>query len=76
MRKKFLITKAEFIKKEVFYMLEARVFVSNFSPYRYDGAENFTGYLGGEEINHYSGSYDEVLNALIVHEGWQEGYDY
>jgi len=27
-------------------------------------------------IQNYSGCYDDVLNAIAEHEGWQEGYDY
>ena len=50
--------------------------ISNFSPYQYEGAENFTHFENGDAINHYSGSYDDCLNPIIEHEGWQEGYDF
>lgn len=27
-------------------------------------------------VQNYSGCYDDVMNAIADHEGWQEGYDY
>ena len=44
-----------------------------------------TGYgKGGESWEHddtgsiqnYSGCYDDMMNPIAEHEGWQEGYDY
>ena len=57
-------------------MDEDQKYTSNFTPYGYEGSENFTNYYGGESMNAYSGIYDMIINANIEHEGWQEGYDY
>ena len=50
-------------------------YVSNHTGYSHQGSENFEHDDTGSMMN-YSGVYDDVINALIDHEGWIEGYDY
>jgi hypothetical protein len=49
-------------------------FVSDHTGYG-PGGESFEHDDTGS-INNYSGCEDDMVNAQIEHEGWQEGYDY
>ena len=50
-------------------------FISNHSGYDHEGSENYEHDDNGDRMN-YSGVYDDVINDLSEHEGYQKGYDY
>ena len=49
--------------------------LSNHTGYLSPGSENWEHDNTGSAQN-YSGCYDDMMNAIAEHEGWQEGYDY
>jgi len=49
--------------------------VSNLTGYRQQGSEGWEHDDTGCEQN-YSGCYDDAIDPIAEHEGWQEGYDY
>ncbi|MFW5450821.1 MAG: hypothetical protein ACKE9I_04400 [Methylophagaceae bacterium] len=54
---------------------EDGTYISNYSGYSYSGSENYEHDNNASAIN-YSGSQDDVYNAIAMHDGWQEGFDY
>jgi len=54
---------------------EAKPYVSNHTGYSQPGTANWEHDDTGNQMN-YSGVEDEVINALIEHEGWQPGEDF
>ena len=49
--------------------------LSNHTDYKHPGSESWEHDDTGN-IQNYSGCYDDVMNPIAEHEGWQEGYDY
>ena len=49
--------------------------LSNHTRYHYIGSESWEHDDTGNMQN-YSGCFDEMMNPIAEHEGWQEGYDY
>lgn len=52
-----------------------RPVLSNHTGYSIEGSENFEHDDTGSIMN-YSGVEDDINNALLVHNDWEEGYDY
>jgi len=55
--------------------IDKNQFLSNHSSYDYKGSENFEHDDNGSLMN-YSGCYDQVMQAYVINEDWQEGYDF
>lgn len=53
---------------------EQRPIVADHTGYG-QGGEGWEHDATGDRQN-YSGCYDDVMNPIAEHEGWQEGYDY
>ena len=49
--------------------------VSNHTGYQQNGGEGWEHDDTGSQQN-YSGCYDDIMDPIAEHEGWQEGYDY
>lgn len=49
--------------------------VSNHTGYRAPGSESWEHDDSGGQQN-FSGCFDDALDPIAEHEGWQEGYDY
>ena len=54
---------------------EPQPILSNHTHYTAPGSENWEHDNSGD-LHNYSGCHDEMLNAIAVDRGWQEGYDY
>ena len=54
---------------------DKKPYISNHTGYGYKGSENFEHDDTGGAMN-YSGVEDDVFNAFIEHEDWDEGYDF
>jgi len=50
-------------------------YISNHTGYDYVGGENYEHDTNASQVN-YSGCEDDIYNAISVHDGWQEGFDY
>lgn len=49
--------------------------VSNHTGYRGEGTESWEHDDTGN-VQNYSGCFDEVMDPIAEHEGWEVGYDY
>jgi hypothetical protein len=54
---------------------DEKLFISNHSGYGYKESANFEHDDTGSLMN-FSGCVDDIYQAFIEHEDWQEGYDY
>lgn len=54
---------------------DRRPIVSNHTGYLTKGSESWEHDDTGS-LQNYSGCYDDMMDPIAEHEGWQEGYDY